>query len=64
MIQAARKVIFCLDHTKLGRESLSSLCELDVVDIVVTDSKASREHVAMMRGHGVQVIVAESDSEK
>ncbi|MBI3867826.1 MAG: DeoR/GlpR transcriptional regulator [Verrucomicrobia bacterium] len=62
MIQAARKVIFCLDHTKLGRQSLSPLCELDVVDMVVTDSKASPEHVAMLRQNGVVVVVAERDA--
>src|SRR5262245_9187684 len=29
MIQAAQRVIFCFDHTKLGRRSVSQLCELD-----------------------------------
>src|SRR5438477_9971587 len=29
MINAAQKVIFCFDHTKLGRQSVSPLCGLD-----------------------------------
>ena len=59
MIRAAQKVIFCLDHTKLGRRSLSQLCDLDAVDTVVTDAKAAPEALEMLRSHGVEVIVAE-----
>lgn len=58
MIHAARKVIFCLDHTKLGRQSLSQLCGLDVVDTVVTDAHAHPEHLEMLRKHGVEVVLA------
>ena len=58
MIHAARKVIFCLDHTKLGRQSMSQLCALDVVDVVVTDAQASPEHLEMLRSHGVEVVLA------
>lgn len=58
MIQAAEKVIFCFDHTKLGRRSLSHLCALDVIDVVVTDASASPEQVAFFRERGVEVVVA------
>ena len=58
MIQAAKRVIFCLDHTKLGRQSLSPLCGLDSVDVVVTDSRASEEQVKTLRDCGLEVIVA------
>ena len=37
MIQAAQKVIFCLDHTKFGRQSVLPLCDLDC-DTIVTDA--------------------------
>src|SRR6266516_5714582 len=36
MIQAARKVIFCIDSSKFGRQSISKLCALDVIDAIVT----------------------------
>src|SRR4030095_10627971 len=32
MITAAQRVVFCFDHTKLGRRSVSHLCELDRID--------------------------------
>src|SRR5438477_3419929 len=55
MIQAAQKVIFCLDHTKFGRQSLSRLCDLDAVDVIVTDSAAPKELVEQLRGRGIEV---------
>jgi len=58
MIAAARRVIFCLDHTKLGRQSVLPLCGLDLVDTVVMDGAAPVELVAPLRARGVEVIVA------
>jgi DeoR/GlpR family transcriptional regulator of sugar metabolism len=58
MIHAARKVIFCLDHTKFGRQSLSPLCGLDVIDTVVTDAKAPPAMIDSLRQRGIEVILA------
>src|SRR5262245_55051950 len=52
MIRAAAKVIFCLDHTKFGRRSVSSLCDLASVHIIVTDTKAPVELIEQLRGKG------------
>jgi DeoR family transcriptional regulator, fructose operon transcriptional repressor len=61
MLNAARRVIFCLDHTKLGRQSMSHLCDLDCLDVVVTDSGASPDIVHELRARGLEVVVAEAD---
>jgi DeoR family transcriptional regulator, fructose operon transcriptional repressor len=58
MLKAAQKVIFCLDHTKFGRQSVSPLCGLDRANTIVTDSRAPQELVAGLRARGVEVIVA------
>lgn len=58
MIQAAQKVIFCIDHTKLNRHSMAPLCGLDSVDTLVTDSAAPADFVAALRARGLEVIVA------
>ncbi len=60
MIKAAQKVIFCFDHTKFGRQSLSPLCDLDCVDAIVTDSSAPTDLVQGLRGRNVEVIVADA----
>jgi len=58
MIRAAQKVIICVDHTKFGRKSMSPMCDLEVIDTVVTDSGAPPEMVEALRQRGVEVVVA------
>jgi DeoR/GlpR family transcriptional regulator of sugar metabolism len=58
MLKAAQKIIFCLDHTKFGRQSVSPLCELSDSLTIVTDSKAPMDLVNGLRERGVEVIVA------
>lgn len=58
MIQAAQKVIFCLDHTKFGRTSMSFLCGLDSIDALVTDHAAPPEMVEALRKRGLEIVVA------
>jgi DeoR/GlpR family transcriptional regulator of sugar metabolism len=59
MLKAAQKIIFCLDHSKFGRLSVSPLCGLDQVDTIVTDHQAPPELVARLRESGVEVVLAE-----
>src|SRR5216683_2391346 len=58
MIHAAQKVIFCLDHTKFGRQSVLPLCALDCIDAIVTDSAAPQDLVEALRARQIEVIVA------
>jgi DeoR/GlpR family transcriptional regulator of sugar metabolism len=58
MINAAQKVIFCLDHTKFGRRSVSPLCDLDSIDVIVTDSQAPLELIQQLRSRSIEIIVA------
>jgi len=58
MISAAQKVIFCFDHTKLGRKSVSPLCDLDCIDTIVTDAVVPVELLNQLTGQGIEVIVA------
>jgi DeoR/GlpR family transcriptional regulator of sugar metabolism len=58
MINAAQRVILCLDHTKFGRQSVSVLCDLTCLDTVVTDSAAPPDLVEALRSRGLEVIVA------
>ena len=59
MIHAARKIIFCLDHTKLGRQSISFLCALDAIDTLVTDQAAPADMVRDLRKRKIEVILAD-----
>ena len=56
MIRAAQKVIFCLDHTKFGRKSVSYLCALDQVDTIITDAQAPQSSLESLRNRGIEII--------
>jgi DeoR family transcriptional regulator, fructose operon transcriptional repressor len=61
MIAAVERVIFCLDHTKFGSKSMSFLCDLESIDVIVTNQGAPDELVQSLRAKGVEVIVAGSE---
>lgn len=58
MINAAREVIFCFDHTKFGRQSLSVLCGLEAIDAIVTDGNAPEDMIRALRKKEMEVVVA------
>lgn len=59
MMRAAQRVIFCLDHTKFGRKSISPLAGLAGIHTVVTDEQASDELVQVLRERGIEVVTAQ-----
>jgi len=61
MMRAAAKVIFCLDHTKFGRRSVSQLCDLSKVHTIVADSQAPAELIEQLRAKGIEVVVAPAE---
>lgn len=58
MIRAAQRVIFCLDHTKLGRKSVLPLCGLEDVNTIVTDNGAPAELLDFLRSRKIEVVIA------
>ena len=58
MIRAARRVILCLDHSKFGRRSISPLCDLPVIDTLVTDARAPLSMREKIAKSGVRLEVA------
>lgn len=58
MLHAAKKAIFCLDHTKFGRRSLSRLCDLPAIDSIVTDDGVSSSLLEQLQNAGLNVVLA------
>ncbi|MGZ4975414.1 MAG: DeoR/GlpR family DNA-binding transcription regulator, partial [Limisphaerales bacterium] len=58
MIRAAQRVIFCFDSTKIGRKSVSFLCDLDCIDTIVTDAGAPPDLVCALQQKGIEVVIA------
>jgi len=61
MIAAARKVIFCIDSSKFGRQSISKLCELEIIDTIVTDKGTPPDLARGLRKRGVEIVQANGD---
>jgi DeoR family fructose operon transcriptional repressor len=58
MIEVASRVIVVADHTKFGRGGMVSVAPLAAVHTVVSDAELRPEFVAMLRDHGVEVLLA------
>jgi DeoR/GlpR family transcriptional regulator of sugar metabolism len=59
MMEAAEEVIVVADSTKLGHQSLSHLCELNEIDVLVVDSEITKQWRDTVTSAGVKLIVAE-----
>ena len=59
MLKSAQRIIFCLDHTKFNRRSVSPLCELDAIDTIVTDAQAPADLVDQLKQTGIEVVAAD-----
>jgi DeoR/GlpR family transcriptional regulator of sugar metabolism len=64
MMQAAQRVILCVDHTKFGRFSISQLCGLDAIDTLITDQSPAAEMQAALQSAGVELIIASPEGSK
>ena len=58
MLNAARRVIFCIDSSKFDRPSISKLCDLEAIDTIVTDKGAPADLVKAFKKSGIEVVIA------
>jgi DeoR/GlpR family transcriptional regulator of sugar metabolism len=64
MMEAAHRVVLCVDHTKFGRQSISQLCSLESVDTIITNATPSPEMQAALERAAVEVILASAEGPK
>jgi len=58
MLRAARKVIFCLDHTKFDRRSMYFLCDFARPLTIVTDAATPAMLLDRLRQKGLEIVQA------
>jgi DeoR family transcriptional regulator, aga operon transcriptional repressor len=61
ILSAAQRRIVCADATKLGRVALAHVCDLDDVDLLLTDRHADPQIVTALRDTGLEVQLAAAD---
>ena len=58
-ISNANKVIVLADYTKFGVRAACRVCEIEDIDVLITDSKAPKSLLKKFENKGVQVIIAD-----
>ena len=58
MIKAAQRTIVVADSSKFGRKGFGKICDIDAVDIIITDSGINPAFVKKIEEAGVKLIVA------
>lgn len=58
MFESSARRILLADHTKFTRRALHSFAALTEFDAVIVDEATPAEHIARMRGKGINVIIA------
>lgn len=61
MLAAAEKVIVIADSSKLGTNSLVTMCGIEQVSAIITDSSAPAQQVEAFRSAGVNVILSKEE---
>jgi DeoR/GlpR family transcriptional regulator of sugar metabolism len=49
MIRRSRRTVLLADHSKIGKASRVSVCRLDEIDVLVTDSAADLLDIEVVR---------------
>lgn len=64
MLRAAKTVVMCLDHSKFDRKSMTPLCDLRRLDVVITDREPSFAWRQRLDCEGVQLVVSDHQPER
>lgn len=57
MIQSSLKMIVLADSSKFGRRGFGKICNLDEVDVIITDSGISESTVKTLEESGIELII-------
>jgi DeoR family fructose operon transcriptional repressor len=60
MMQQSQQVVLLVDSTKFGQQALAKLCQLEEIDVVVSDSGLPEEHRQSVKNAGCELIIADS----
>ncbi|TDH28642.1 DeoR/GlpR transcriptional regulator [Segetibacter sp. 3557_3] len=59
MINIAQQVVIMADSSKFGRRGLGRICNLDMVQVIITDSGVADETIKLLEEKGIKVIIAD-----
>jgi DeoR family transcriptional regulator of aga operon len=58
MLRAARRRVIVADGSKIGEVALAHLCDIDNIDLLITDNSANPSVISALREHDLEVMIA------
>jgi DeoR family transcriptional regulator, fructose operon transcriptional repressor len=58
MIESARWIVALVDHSKFGNDQLFGYCDLDEIDVLITDDRVTDDEVRSLEAHDIEVLRA------
>jgi DeoR family transcriptional regulator, fructose operon transcriptional repressor len=58
----SRMVVALIEHEKFGSDLFSGMYPLKNLHMIITDEETPEDKIQMIRGHGVEIIVAKSEN--
>lgn len=55
MINKTKHIIIAADNTKIGRAGFAHICQIEDIDLLVTDTKSNNEDIEDIRNKGIEV---------
>lgn len=62
MLKSATKSIVLADSSKFCRRGFGKICDLEEIDLLITDSGLSEEAKTTIESHGVKVLIADDSN--
>lgn len=59
MMESAQKTIVLADSSKFGRRGFAKICNMEDVDIIITDAGISPQNAAAVEALGIELIIAQ-----
>ncbi len=63
MIASSRKVILCMDSSKIGRVFLARFAPLNAIDTLITDDGISDENCEALQKEHIEIIIASTETQ-
>ena len=57
MCEAASRIVLLVDSSKFGRKSPNVVCDLSVVDTLITDNGINPDYLAALQAKGINIIL-------
>ncbi|MFZ4452838.1 DeoR/GlpR family DNA-binding transcription regulator [Salibacterium aidingense] len=61
LLSISEKLFLLADYSKFGEKSLFRLCNLSILDYLITDNKVSMNSIREINKHGINIVVGEEN---